>query len=189
VISSNWLSEMVSHVMRSDVGAVGAKLLYGNGTLQHAGVILGIGGWAGHFHKGFPRYSAGYAGRASLVSEFSAVTGACLLIRADIYNQLGGLNDVDLKVACNDVDLCLRIRTLGLRIVWTPYAELFHHESATRGFEDDPVKRARFAQEVSYMRNKWGEIFENDPMYSPNLTLDHEDASFAWPPRAYIFKS
>jgi glycosyltransferase involved in cell wall biosynthesis len=184
VISSNWLSEMVGHVMRSDVGAVGAKLLFGNGTLQHAGVILGIGGWAGHLHKGFPRYSDGYAGRASLTSEFSAVTGACLLIRAEIYNQLGGLNDVDLKVACNDVDLCLRIRALGLRIVWTPYAELFHHESATRGYEDDPVKKARFAQEVSYMRDKWGEIFENDPMYSPNLTLDHEDASFAWPPRA-----
>lgn len=188
VISSNWLSEMVSHIMRADVGAVGAKLLYGNGTLQHAGVILGIGGWAGHLHKGLPRYSDGYAGRATLTSEFSAVTGACLLIRTDIYNQLGGLNDVDLKVACNDVDLCLRIRALGLRIVWTPYAELFHHESATRGYEDDPVKKARFAQEVSYMRDKWGEIFENDPMYSPNLTLDHEDASYAWPPRACIFK-
>ena len=183
VISPDWLNEMVANALRPGIGVVGAKLLYPNGTLQHAGVILGIGGWAGHSHKGFPKSIPGYAGRTSLVSEFSAVTGACLVIKKETYQRLGGLNAVDLKVACNDVDLCLGARALGLRNIWTPYAELFHHESVTRGYEDDPIKKARFAAEVSYMRNKWGDIFKNDPMYSPNLTLDYEDFSYAWPPR------
>lgn len=183
VISQSWLCEMVGHAIRPGIGAVGAKLIYPNNTLQHAGVVMGIGGWAGHSHKGFHRSSNGYFGRASLVSEFMAVSGACLLMKKDTYLDLGGLNEIDLKIACNDVDLCLKAKAAGFRNIWTPFAVLIHHESVSRGYEDDPIKIARFASEVKYMRNKWGDIFVNDPMYSPNLTLDREDFSFAWPPR------
>lgn len=183
VITPAWLCEMVAHVVRPGVGAVGAKLLYPNDTLQHAGVVCGIGGWAGHSHKGFPRSSAGYSGRTGLTSNFSAVTGACLLMRKSLYVDLGGLNEQHLKVACNDVDLCLRALEAGYRNVWTPYAELYHHESATRGYEDSPEKQARFAAEVRYMVERWGDMLLVDPYYSPNLTLDHEDFSLAWPPR------
>ena len=183
VISPDWLSEMVSHACRPEVGAVGAKLLYPNDTLQHAGIICGIGGWAGHSHKGRARNSLGYAGRTSLISSFSAVTGACLIIKKSIYQQLGGLNEQDLKIAYNDVDFCLRAREAGYRNIWTPYAELYHHESATRGHEDTPEKKLRFQNEVLYMKKRWGGILLNDPAYNPNLTLDREDFSLAWPPR------
>jgi glycosyltransferase involved in cell wall biosynthesis len=183
VIGEDWLSEMVSHVVRPGVGAVGAKLLYPNDTLQHAGVICGIGGWAGHSHKGQDRGGLGYCARTSLISNFSAVTGACLLIQKSLFVDLGGLNSIDLKVACNDVDLCLKALEAGYKNVWTPYAELYHHESATRGYEDNPEKVARFAAELTYMRHRWGKTLSIDPAYSPNLTLDHEDFSLAWPPR------
>jgi GT2 family glycosyltransferase len=183
VITPTWLSEMVAHALRPGVGVVGAKLLYPNNTLQHAGVICGIAGWAGHSHKGFPRDHPGYAGRASLVSNFSAVTGACLVMRKSVYLALGGLDEQNLKIACNDVDLCLRAIESGYRNVWTPYAELYHHESATRGYEDTPEKVARFRSEVDYMQRRWGERLRNDPAYNPNLTLDYEDFSLAWPPR------
>lgn len=183
VISPDWLSEMVSHALRPDVGAVGAKLLYPNETLQHGGVILGLGGTAGHSHKHLPRHQYGYGGRASLIQSFSAVTAACLLIRKAIYEEVGGLNEMDLQVAFNDVDFCMRVREAGYRNVWTPYAELYHHESATRGYEDTPEKQVRFAKEMAYMKQRWGDLLLNDPAYSPNLTLDHEDFSLAWPPR------
>jgi glycosyltransferase involved in cell wall biosynthesis/predicted SAM-dependent methyltransferase len=183
VISPDWLSEMVSHALRPDVGAVGACLWYPNNTLQHGGVVLGIGGWAGHAHKGFPKGHFGYTGRMSLISEFMAVTGACLITRKSLYEKLGGLNETELQTACNDVDFCLRLREAGYRNIWTPYAELYHHESATRGFEDGHEKQARFAKEVQWMKQRWGDQLLNDPAYSPNLTLDHEDFSLAWPPR------
>ena len=183
VISPEWLSEMVSLAVQPGIGAVGASLWYPNDTLQHGGVILGIGGWAGHAHRGFAKGCHGYFGRMSLVSEFSAVTGACLVVRKQLYEQVGGLNESDLPIACNDVDFCLRLREQGFRNVWTPYAELYHYESATRGYEDTPERRTRFAKEVDYMRRHWGDLLSNDPAYSPNLTLDHEDFSLAWPPR------
>lgn len=183
VISPDWLSEMVSIALQQGVGAVGARLWYFNNTLQHGGITLGIGGWAGHAHKGFPKGHPGYVGRMSLISGFTAVTGACLIVRKELYEKIGGLNESDTKIACNDVDFCLRVREAGYRNVWTPYAELYHHESATRGFEDTPEKQARFAKEVEYMRQAWGDTFLDDPAYSPNLTLDHEDFSLAWPPR------
>lgn len=183
VISPDWLTEMVSHALRPDIGAVGACLWYPNKTLQHGGVIMGIGGWAGHAHKGFPRGHSGYVGRMALLSNFTAVTGACLVTRKQLYEELGGLNESDLQVACNDVDFCLRLNEAGYRNIWTPYSELFHHESATRGFEDTPEKQARFAKEVAYMKAKWGDKLTNDPAYSPNLTIYHEDFSLAWPPR------
>ncbi|MBI5937513.1 MAG: glycosyltransferase [Betaproteobacteria bacterium] len=182
VITPDWLTEMVSIALQPGVGAVGARLWYPNDTLQHGGVVL-VGGVAGHSHKGLPKGSPGYARRAELLQSFSAVTAACLVIRKTIYQEVGGLDEGNLKVAFNDVDFCLKVRELGYRNVWSPYAELYHHESATRGYEDTPDKQQRFAQETGYMRARWGDLLLNDPAYSPNLTLDREDFSYAWPPR------
>ncbi|WP_175857772.1 glycosyltransferase family 2 protein [Burkholderia anthina] len=184
VISPEWLTEMVSIALQSGVGAVGAKLLYPNDTVQHAGVVLGLGGVAGHVHKHIPRGSFGYFGRASLISAFSAVTAACMIVRKSVYREVAGMNERDLSVAFNDIDFCIRLREAGYRHVWTPYAELYHHESATRGYEDDPVKQARFEREVEYMQRNWGALLGADPFYSPNLTLNDEDFGLAWPSRA-----
>jgi glycosyltransferase involved in cell wall biosynthesis len=178
----DWLKEMVSHACQEDVGAVGPLLLFPNRVVQHAGVILGIGGWAGHAHKGFPEQSLGYSGRLSLVSEFSAVTGACLLVRKALYEKLGGM-DENLAVACNDVDFCLRLQAAGYRNIFTPFSRLIHHESASRGYEDTPEKKSRFRAELAVVRERWGERLVVDPCYSPNLTLEREDFSLAWPPR------
>ncbi|TKC91778.1 glycosyltransferase family 2 protein [Trinickia terrae] len=183
VITETWLDEMVSLAIQPGVGAVGAKLLYPDERIQHAGVVTGLGGVANHAHKFLPRNSYGYFCRSAIISSFSAVTAACLIVRKAIYQQVGGLNEIDLAVAFNDVDFCLRVRDAGYRNVWTPYAELFHHESATRGSEDNPEKVARFNREVSYMQSHWGDSLNNDPAYSPNLTLDHEGFKLAWPPR------
>lgn len=183
VISPDWLSEMVGIVLQPGVGAVGAKLLYPDDTLQHGGVVLGVGGVAGHANKLAPQPCYGYFGRTSLISSYSAVTAACLLVRKSVYLEVDGLNEQDLTIAFNDVDFCLRVREAGYRNVWTPFAELYHHESATRGFEDNPQKQARFRSEVMYMQRRWGDLLFKDPAYSPNLTLDHEDFSLAWPPR------
>jgi GT2 family glycosyltransferase len=183
VISPDWLSEMVSHALRPGIGAVGARLWYRNDTLQHGGVILGIGGVAGHSHKHLPRGNPGYVGRANLVQSLSAVTGACLVIRKAIYEEVGGLNEKDLQVAFNDIDFCLRVRNGGYRNIWTPYAELYHHESATRGYDVTPEKQAIFVREMGYMKQRWGDQLLNDPAYSPNLTLENENFSYAWPPR------
>lgn len=186
VIHEDWLDEMMSLAIQPGVGAVGARLWYPNDTLQHGGVILGIGGVAGHSHKGFHRGHPGYLGRASLIHTCSAVTGACVLFRRELYLSLGGLNEQDLGVALNDVDICLRLGEAGYRTVWTPYAELYHHESLSRGYEDTPEKQERFERERAYMKSRWGELLVNDPAYNPNLTLDHEDFSLAWPPRVEI---
>jgi O-antigen biosynthesis protein len=183
VINPDWLTEMVSQAMRPEVGAVGARLWYSDDTLQHAGVVLGIHGVVGHVHRCVPRGDAGYCARASVLQSFSAVTGACLVVRKALYEEVGGLNEVELQVACNDIDFCLRLREVGYRNIWTPYAELYHHESASRGVDDTPEKQARSAKEVAYMQKRWGDLLLNDPAYSPNLTLDAEDFSLAWPPR------
>jgi O-antigen biosynthesis protein len=183
VIAHDWMEELVSQACRPGIGAVGAKLLYPNTTIQHAGVVLGIGGWAGHAHKGFSLYAHGYVGRASLASNFSAVTGACMAVQKKHFDQVGGFDDVNLKVACNDVDLCLKFIEAGLRNLFTPHALLFHHESATRGYEDTPEKKARFQKEVDHMWKRWPQLMGNDPAYSPYLSLDHEDFGLAWPPR------
>ncbi len=183
VISHDWMEELISQACRPGIGAVGAKLLYPNATIQHAGVIIGIGGWAGHSHKGFFNQSHGYVGRASLASNFSAVTGACMAVQKKHFDQVGGFDAVNLKIACNDVDLCLKFIEIGLRNLYTPHAVLFHHESATRGYEDTPEKKARFQSEVDHMWKRWPKLMGADPAYSPNLTLDHEDFGLAWPPR------
>lgn len=174
VINPGWLTEMVSHVIRPQIGCVGAKLYYPDNTLQHAGVVLGIGGVAGHSHKHFPGHSEGYFGRLRTIHNVSAVTGATLLIRRDVLEQVGGF-DESLQVAFNDVDLCLRVREAGYRNLWTPYAELYHHESKSRGSDDNPEKLARFTQERLFMTNRWGTLLQADPFYNPNLTLAHEN--------------
>ncbi|WP_171001782.1 glycosyltransferase family 2 protein [Methylobacillus flagellatus] len=177
VISPDWLTEMVSQVLRPEIGCVGAKLYFDDDTLQHAGVILGIGGIAGHSHKYFHRSENGYCDRLQLVQNLSAVTAACLLVRKQVFNEVGGFNETALQVAYNDVDFCLRVGAAGYRNLWTPYAELYHHESKTRGREDTPDKLARFRREVDYMQKVWGERLRNDPYYNPNLSLQIEDFS------------
>ena len=183
VISPDWLTEMVSHAVRPGVGAVGARLWYADNTLQHAGVVLGLEGFAGHVHRYLPRGNVGYCGRAALTQSFSAVTGACLVVKKSSYLQVGGLNETDLAVACNDIDFCLKLLKAGYRNLWTPWADLYHHESSTRGFDDTPEKLARSKKEVAYMWQHWGDMLRNDPAYSPNLTLDASDFGLAWPPR------
>jgi O-antigen biosynthesis protein len=182
VIGGDWLSEMVSQAMRPEIGAVGAKLYYPDDTIQHAGVVLGIGGVAGHAYAGMPRHFIGDKSRAVLVQNLSAVTAACLLIRRSTFDAVGGL-DPRLQVAFNDVDFCLRVRESGLRNIWTPYAELYHHESASRGYEDTPEKQDRFMREIVFMTERWGSLLLNDPAYNPNLTLDTVHYDLASSPR------
>lgn len=183
VINPNWLDEMVSIALQPGVGIVGAKLWYSGNTLQHGGIILGIGGIGSHAHKHFSKINRGYFNRANLIQEFSAVTGACMLVDKNVFNNIGGFNEADLHVAFNDVDFCLRAKQLGYKTVWTPFAELYHYESKSRGNDLHPDKIERFEKEIKYMNEKWGNIIQNDPAYSPNLTLIAEDFSLSWPPR------
>jgi GT2 family glycosyltransferase len=182
VITPEWLSELVSIALQDKVGAVGAKLLYPDDTVQHAGVFLGMGGLAGHGHKYLPRHAPGYFSRAVLRNAVSAVTAACLVIRTSIYREVQGL-DEDLVIAFNDVDFCLRVREAGYRNVWTPFAELYHHESASRGYEDTPEKMARFVEEIEFVKQRWGDSLWNDPFYSPNLSIDSTDFVMTMSPR------
>ncbi|WP_233523413.1 glycosyltransferase family 2 protein [Dyella solisilvae] len=182
VITPDWLEEMVSHALRPHVGAVGAMLYYPNGTIQHAGVITGVGGAAAHPYCGMPKGYIGQMGRACLTQEMSAVTAACLVVRRDVYLEVGGL-DESFAVAFNDVDFCLRVRERGYYNIWTPFSELIHHESATRGPEDTPEKRERFAREVELLRRRWGRQLDYDPAYNRNLTLTAEPFALSFPPR------
>ncbi len=182
VTDGQWLHEMAVQALRKEVGAVGAKLYYPDGRIQHAGVIVGYLGVAGHAYCGKPRDYPGQMGRALLAQNFTAVTAACLLVRKSVYQEVGGMNE-DLDVAFNDVDFCLRLRAAGYRNVWTPHAELTHHESASRGLEDTPAKQARFASEVQRMLDLWGEALAHDPAYNPNLSVDVEPFLFAAKPR------
>ena len=187
ILSPDWLSEMIGHAIQEEVGAVGARLWYPDKTLQHGGVIMGLGGVAGHAHKHIRGNMPGYFGRACLQQSFSAVTAACLLVARSKYEEVCGLDEVNLKIAFNDVDFCLKLQDAGYRNVWTPYAEMFHHESLSRGQDDTLEKQERFMMEVDYMTKRWPEIIASDPAYSPNLSLDvrAEPFSIAWPPRWY----
>ena len=176
IIEKDWLAEMVSIGIQQDVGCVGAKLLYPDGTIQHAGVILGLGGYAAHSHRGINGNDAGYFCRAQLRQQLSAVTGACLLIRREIFDQVGGL-DEGFQVAYNDVDFCLRVQALGYRNIYTPFATLIHHESKTRGEDTSSKKAKRFDQEKSLLLTRWSESIQNDPFYNLNLTRGREDFS------------
>jgi glycosyltransferase involved in cell wall biosynthesis len=185
VITPDWLSEMVSIAVQPGIGAVGAKLWYLNNFLQHGGIRLGFGTnritW--HTHHNLPMGNYGYNGRAVMTQELSAVTAACLVVLKKRYLQVGGLNETDLTVAFNDIDFCLKLKTHGYRNIWTPFAELYHHESATRGQEDTLEKKLRHMNEILYMQQRWGNHLLNDPAYNPNLTLDFDDFGLAWPPR------
>ena len=178
VISPEWLEAMTEHAVRPEVGAVGARLLYSDGTIQHAGVIVGIGGIAGHAHKYFSKDDSGYFSRAKAVQNLSAVTAACMMVRAETFKSLGGFNE-KLPVAYNDVDFCLRIRRENLLIVYTPYAELYHHESVSRGSDKTRRKSVRLQEEAQYMRAFWKDELKYDPYYNPNLTMEKEDFSIS----------
>tara|TARA_Y100000994_G_scaffold244621_1_gene244800 strand:+ start:29754 stop:31472 length:1719 start_codon:yes stop_codon:yes gene_type:complete len=177
VINPYWLTSMVGHAVRDDIGCVGAKLLYSDGRIQHAGVVLGYGGGAGHAHKYFPRYHPGYIKRLIATQNYSAVTAACLLVKKSLFVDVNGLNEQDLTVAFNDVDFCLRVKETGVRNVYCAEAELYHHESVSRGLDHAPEKAARFNRELEFLKQQWGKYIQHDPAYSPNLTLMRENFS------------
>ena len=181
IITPDWLQEMLMFAQRDDVGGVGAMLYYPSNKIQHAGVILGIGGVAGHAHKYFPKGDYGFMSRATVAQDLSAVTAACMMMPRRVFEQVHGLDET-FEVAFNDVDLCMRIRQAGYLIVWTPYAELYHYESESRGAEDTPEKQQRFQGEVLRFQARWGaELAQGDPYYNPNLTLLREDMTLREP--------
>lgn len=177
MLKTDCLRELVSYGIRPEVGIVGARLLYGDGTIQHAGVIIGLGGLAGHAFAENEGNDPGYQMRAMVASNLSAVTAACLLVRRSVYNQVGGLEEI-LKVAFNDVDFCLKVRAAGYLVVYNPFAVLYHYESKSRGLEDTEAKLKRFEDEVMFTCEKWKDIILNgDPYYNVNLTLMKQDFS------------
>lgn len=179
VITVNWMEELLMYAQRQDVGAVGAKLYYGDKTIQHAGVVIGLGAHrtAGHTHYKQHRQNLGYMGRLCYAQDVSAVTGACLLVKKSLYQEAGGL-DEGFAVSLNDVDFCLKLRQKGLLNVFTPFAELFHYESVSRGLDDSGEKAARYDRESERFRQKWKEVLaKGDPYYNPNFSLDRSDFS------------
>jgi O-antigen biosynthesis protein len=175
VLTPRWLTEMVAFAQQTRIGCVGAKLLYPDRTVQHAGVIAGIGGVAGHSHKYFEEGALGYFSRLKVAQNVSAVTGACLLVRREIFLEVGGLDEERLKVAFNDVDFCFRVMKAGYLNVFIPWAQLIHHESKSRGAEDTPEKRTRFESEIRQMQRMWPDLIAHDPFYNPNLSREFED--------------
>jgi GT2 family glycosyltransferase len=180
--NTGWLREMVSHAIRPEVGAVGARLWYPNGKLQHAGVVLGLHGLASHAFQHFPPQPISPMNRTFVLSQnYSAVTAACMVLQKAIFDDLGGF-DENLPSNFNDVDFCLRLRERGWQIIWTPYADLIHHESASRGRDFGSAQRVQVLREAAYMQKKWDEQVHTDPFYSPNLS--HSIGfTLAWPPR------
>lgn len=178
-----WLREMVRHAVRSEIGAVGARLWYPDGTLQHGGVILGLGGVAGHAFPRLRRGRGGYFSRALLAQNCSAVTGACLAVRKQLFETIGPFDEANLPISFNDVDFCLRLRAAGLRNVWTPYANLIHAESASRGHQPTKAEQAQFVREATFMQQRWGFELLHDPSYNPNLSLNLPGFDLAVPPR------
>lgn len=168
ILTDDWLESMLNEACRPEVGAVGAKLLYPNDTVQHGGIILGPWGLAEHSHRSFLQDDPGYLSSLRIVRNYSAITAACLMIKKATFNEIGGFDAVNLKVAYNDVDLCLRLREKGYLIVYTPYAVLRHYEYATRHF-------ARNVKENEYMKNRWSQVIAHDPYYNPFLTLERTD--------------
>ena len=179
VITVNWMEEMLMYAQREDVGAVGAKLYYGDKTIQHAGVVIGLGAHrtAGHTHYKQHRENLGYMGRLCYAQDVTAVTGACLLVKKSLFEKVGGL-DESFAISLNDVDFCLKLRKLGLLNVFTPFAELYHFESISRGLDDQGEKAERYNRESAHFRDKWKkELQQGDPYYNPNFSLDRSDFS------------
>ena len=179
VITLNWLEELLMYAERADVGAVGAKLYYPDRTIQHAGIVLGLGAHrtAGHGHYKVNYENLGYMGRLCYAQDVSAVTGACLMVKKSLYEELGGL-DESFRVALNDVDFCLRLREKGYLNIWTPFCELYHYESASRGSDLKGSGAARYDEECGRFREKWKEILaKGDPYYNVNFSLDRSDYS------------
>lgn len=183
VIAPDWLRHMAANAMRPEIGAVGAKLLYPGGRVQHAGVILQPGGVADHFHHGYAAADPGHGGRAALPQNLSAVTAACLAMRRTVFGEIGGFDAEHLPVAFNDVDLCLRLRARGYLVAWTPLALLYHHESASRGSDLVTERRGRFRAETGTMRARWHAVLDRDPYFNPNLVLTRRSVALANPPR------
>lgn len=176
VITPDWLTDLISLANQPGVGVVGPKLLYPNGTIQHAGTVVGIG-VGDHVFKGLPRYAKGYHNRVSLISNYASITAACAILRKDLYLLAGGLNEKNLKVAFNDVDLCLKLIDLGYRNLYNPFVELYHHESASRGYDEFGEKRKRLIKESNYIHKRWKKYIKNDPFYNPNLTREKTNFS------------
>ena len=179
VITVNWMEELLMYAQREDVGAVGAKLYYGDKTIQHAGVVLGLGAHrtAGHSHYMQHRENLGYMGRLCYAQNVSAVTGACLMVSRELFEKAGGL-DESFAISLNDVDFCIKLREMGYLNVFTPFAELYHYESVSRGLDDQGEKAARYNEESARFREKWKEVLEKgDPYYNPNFSLDRSDFS------------
>ena len=174
IITPNWLEEMLSLCQRDEVGIVGAKLLYKDKTVQHAGVVIGMGGIAGHVNRTISDKAPGYYGRVKVINNFSAVTAACLMPKKEVYEKVEGL-DENFKVAFNDVDFCMKVRKLGLLVIYTPYAKLYHYESKSRGYEDTPEKKKRFEGEIALFESKWKkELKQGDPYFNINLDIYSE---------------
>ncbi len=178
IISPDWIESMLEHSQREEIGCVGAKLYYPDDTIQHAGIIIGLGGYAGHSHKMYPRNNPGYFNRLNVIQDLSAVTAACLMIKKRLYKEIDGMDEIKFKVAYNDVDFCLRVAKAGYYNLFTPYAEMYHHESVSRGYETTPEKIARFQTEKDALYERHKDILDNgDPYYNPNLCDDKEDFS------------
>jgi GT2 family glycosyltransferase len=177
VIEPGWLDEMVSQAVRPEIGCVGAKLIYADETIQHAGVVIHPSGTAVHAHSRSPREAHGYFGRLYVCQNYSAVTAACLVMRTDLFHEVGGFDEEHLAVAFNDVDLCLKVREAGYLNLYTPFAVLYHHESLSRGYDVTPEKRERALKEVSALHRRWRGKLQHDPYYSPHFTADLGDFS------------
>ena len=188
VLHQDWLEELLGLALRPGIGAVGAKLLYPNGKVQHAGIILGIGGVAGHAHLGIDEHKRGYFSRAVLVQEMSAVTAAVLLVQKQLFFEVGGFNEINLPIAFNDVDFCLKLINAGYKNIFTPFARLIHHESATRGSDETPENAIRYKNEERWMQNQWGDLLHNDPSYNPNLSLESHNFEISPKPRLLRFQ-
>ena len=183
ILTADWLFELSVNAIRRDIGAVGAKLLYPNNTIQHAGVILGVGGVAGHAFKNMPADYNGQFNRVNIPHNVSAVTGACLAVQRKKFHAVSGFDQENLSVAFNDVDLCLKLISGGFRNLYLPQAVLYHHESLTRGSENTEIKKKRFQKEVDFMIKKWGKVLQNDRYFNPNFSLFSEQFELSEPPR------
>jgi GT2 family glycosyltransferase len=185
VIAPDWLRELVSQAIRPDVGIVGAKLIYANEKIQHAGVVLaGSYEFAVHAYRCYDRSDPGYFGQLALTRTVSAVTGACMAIRRNVFFEVGGLDEVNLPVSYNDVDLCLRTADFGYRVLWTPFAELFHLESSSRGKDDTPAKQQLALREFTHMRKWWRQSLEHsDPFHNPNVLFTSDAVEIPSAPR------